>query len=138
MGCGRLATGLGRDCVDAWTYHPWRPDMRYHKGSDGWGRDSYEIPQYAVVGCSDTVRFSDSPANSDLATEELEAFRQALLQESGIASRLGKPTTTGNVFCVKRWVVVHKAKFAEAAAYAPEVPEVTPERDAANPRSRPE
>jgi hypothetical protein len=28
--------------------------MRFHKGSDGWGRDSYQIPQYAVVGSSCT------------------------------------------------------------------------------------
>ena len=52
--------------------------MRYHRGSDPWGRGSYPIPQYAVIGASDCGMWPDSPAPSDRVAAELEEFRKVL------------------------------------------------------------
>lgn len=90
--------------------------MRFHRGSDGWGRDSYSIPQYAVVGTSDTGTWSDSPAPSDRVAAELEDFRK-VLRANGIRSRI-QYTQSGNVFMAKRWVVVHSRDFLKASALA--------------------
>jgi len=90
--------------------------MRFHKGRDGWGRDSYAIPQYAVVGSSDTGMYSDSPARSDLVRDELEGFRK-VLRANRIRSRITY-TRSGNVCMVKRWVVVHSRDFPKAVALA--------------------
>lgn len=90
--------------------------MRFHKGRDGWGRDSYAIPQYAVIGSSDTGTYSDSPARSDLVQDELEDFRK-VLRANRIRSRITF-TRSGNVFMVKRWVVVHSRDFPKAVALA--------------------
>ena len=90
--------------------------MRIHRGSDGWGRDSYAMPQYAVVGASDCGTYSDSPAPSDKVREELEDFRQ-VLRANHIRSRIVY-TQSGNVFMAKRWVVVHSRDFFKANALA--------------------
>src|SRR4051812_11961530 len=92
--------------------------MRYHKGRDGWGRDSYQIPQYAVVGSSDCGSWSDSPAPTDHVREELERFR-VVLRQNHIRSRLVY-TRSGNAFMAKRWVVVHSKDFMRAMALAAE------------------
>lgn len=92
--------------------------MRFHKGRDGWGRDSYAIPQYAVVGASDCGGYSDSPAPTDSVREELERFR-AVLRQNRIRSRIVY-TRSGNVFMLKRWVVVHSKDFMRAASLATE------------------
>ena len=90
--------------------------MRYHRGADGWGRDSYPIPHYAVVGSSDCGTFSDSPAPSDRVADELEDFRQ-VLRANHIRSRICY-TQSGNLFMAKRWVVVHSKDFPKALALA--------------------
>lgn len=92
--------------------------MRFHRGRCPWGRDSFRIPQFAVVGASDTGTYADSPARSEVAREELEGFR-AVLRANGIRSRLGW-TLSGNVFMTKRWVVVHSKDYAEASRLAEE------------------
>lgn len=90
--------------------------MRYHKGRDGWGRDSYPIPQYAVLGSSDCGSWPDSPAPTGLVRAELEHFR-AVLRKNRIRSRLTY-TASGNAFMAKRWVVVHGRDFDRANALA--------------------
>lgn len=90
--------------------------MRYHKGRDGWGRDSYAIPQYAVVGSSDCGSHFDSPAPTENVREELEQFR-TILRSERIRSRLIY-TRSGNAFMVKRWVVVHSKDFVRASTLA--------------------
>ena len=90
--------------------------MRFHRGRDGWGRDSYQIPQYAVIGSSDCGSWSDSPAPTDLVREELEGFR-AVLRANCIRSRL-RYTQSGNVFMAKRWVVVAGKDFPRASVLA--------------------
>jgi len=92
--------------------------MRFHKGKDGWGRDSYQIPQYAVVGSSDTGMWSDSPAPSDKVKNELDDFR-TVLRKNKIRSRIGV-TKSGNVMMVKVWVVVNKIDFERANKIARE------------------
>src|SRR5688500_11464785 len=86
--------------------------MRYHRGRDGWCRDSYAIPQYAVLGSSDCGSWSDSPAPTDQVREELEQFR-AVLRANRIRSRLAY-THSGNIFMLKRWVVVHSRDYERA------------------------
>src|SRR5690349_9190507 len=90
--------------------------MRYHKGSDPWGRGSYPIPQYAVIGASDTGTWADSPANSHVAATELEDFRK-VLRTHGIRSRISY-TQSGNIFMVKLWVVVNSRDFARGERLA--------------------
>lgn len=90
--------------------------MRYHRGRDGWGRDSYPIPQYAVLGSSDCGSHSDSPAPTEQVREELEQFRRILRSER-IRSRLVY-TRSGNAFMLKRWVVVHSKDFVRAGTLA--------------------
>lgn len=92
--------------------------MRWHRGNDGWGRDSYGIRANAVVGVSDCGMSSDSPARSDVVKAELDDFRQ-VLRQAGIKSRLKyNPQPHGNGFVIKRWVIVRRADFAKAAAIA--------------------
>lgn len=90
--------------------------MRIHRGKDGWGRDSYLIPQFAVVGVSDTGTWPDSPARSEIVGEELEDFRK-VLRANRIRSRL-RYTQSGNVFCLKKWVVVTGRDFEAASRLA--------------------
>jgi hypothetical protein len=90
--------------------------MRFHKGHDGWGRDSYAIPQFGVVGSSDTGMYSDSPAPSNLVKDELDEFRK-ILRANKIRSRITY-TRSGNVFMVKRWVVVHSRDYLKALPLA--------------------
>jgi hypothetical protein len=90
--------------------------MRFHRGFDGYGRDSYPVPQFAVVGSSDCGTFSDSPAPSDQVEQELEDFRK-VLRANHIRSRI-RFTQSGNVFMVKRWVVVHSRDFSKAIELA--------------------
>ena len=90
--------------------------MRYHRGHDGWGRDYYAIPQYAVAGSSDCGTWSDSPAPSDKVKAELMAFR-AVLKAAGIKSRFSG-TQSGNCFMGKVWVTVHSRDFTAAHAVA--------------------
>src|ERR1035437_6906761 len=90
--------------------------MRLHRGNDGWGRDSFLIPTFAICGASDCGTWPDSPANSDLVAAELEDFRK-VLRANGIRSRVHF-TQSGNAFMLKRWVVVHSKDFAKANALA--------------------
>lgn len=88
--------------------------MRYHKGRDGWGRDSYAIPQYAVAGSSDTGRWSDSPAPTDKVHAELNRVRKEVLRPAGIRARI-VATQSGNAFMRKLWITVHSRDFQAAA-----------------------
>ena len=90
--------------------------MRFHRGKDGWNRDSFAIPQYGVMGSSDCGMCSDSPAPSDRVAAELEDFRK-ILRANHIRSRI-QYTQSGNVFMLKRWVVVHNRDFFRANALA--------------------
>src|SRR5688500_18670531 len=90
--------------------------MRFHRGRDGWGRDSFAIPQFAVVGSSDCGTWPDSPAPSDRVAEELEDFRSVLRQHH-IRSRI-RYTRSGNVFMIKRWIVVRRQDFVVASHLA--------------------
>lgn len=94
-----------------------RRKPRLHRGSDGWGRDSYMIPAGSVVGSSDTGMWEDSPAPSDKVKDELERFRRDVLRPEGIRSRV-RWSASGNVFMVKRWVVVPPGDFERAAQLA--------------------
>jgi hypothetical protein len=87
---------------------------RFHKGSDGWGRDSYEIPAYAVAGCSCTGE--DGPAPEVTAKAEMDAL-QAALREAGIDSCY-KATPSGNCCMVKVWVCVTASNYDRAKALA--------------------
>ena len=95
--------------------------MRFHKGHDGWGRDSYTIPQFAVVGSSDCGEGA-AVASSDKVRAELEDFRK-VLRANHIQSRI-RFTLSGNCCMIKRWVVVHSKDFVAAnklaAEYLPE------------------
>ena len=91
--------------------------MRRHKGSDGWGRDSYDIPTYAVAGSSDCGSFSDSPAPTTKVLAELEGVI-AFLKAQGVQADFWRPdgedigaTESGNIFMGKRWVVVPAKQF---------------------------
>jgi hypothetical protein len=90
---------------------------RFHRGSDGWGRDSYEIPRYAVAGMSYTGEWSDSPCDGATVKEEIQRFRKEVLKPLGIHSRK-QHTQSGNIFMVKMWVVVDGADFPAAARAA--------------------
>lgn len=94
--------------------------LRRHTGQDPWGRDSYNIPQFAVVGSSDCGTAPDSPANSERVNAELQRFQDDLLNDTGIASDRSQPTESGNVFMVKQWVEVSKDDWQRAADYARE------------------
>ena len=87
---------------------------RFHKGSDGWGRDSYEIPTYAVAGCSCTGE--GGPAPEATARREMEAL-QGVLEDAGIKSCF-KGTPSGNYFMVKVWVCVTASNYDRAKIVA--------------------
>ena len=106
--------------------------MRFHKGNDGWGRGSYAIPEYAIVGSSDTGTYPDSPAPSDRVREELEDFRK-VLRANRIRSRISA-TRSGNVFMAKRWVVVHGRDFPRAVCARRGVPRRASARHPLHPR----
>jgi len=91
--------------------------MRRHKGSDGWGRDSYNIPTYAVAGASDCGSHSDSPAPTTQVMEELQRLIDHLKSE-GIRATFGDPTASGNIFMGKQWVVVSRGQFKRAKRLA--------------------
>jgi len=99
--------------------------LRFHKGSDPWGRSSYPIPRYAVVGSSDCGDYPDSPAPTAKVAAELEDFRK-VLRASRIGSRI-RFTPSGNACMLKRWVAVRGADFERAKALADEY---LPEHDA--------
>jgi len=91
--------------------------FRRHKGVDGWGRDSYDIPRHAVAGSSDCGTWSDSPAPTDEVLAELERVIEYLRSEGlaadfwrNIVGNIGA-TASGNVFMGKRWVVVPQAEY---------------------------
>ena len=92
--------------------------MRFHRGDDPWGRSSYRIPQFAVVGSSDCGTWADSPAPSNCVAVELEEFRK-VLRADHIRSRI-RYTQSGNVFMLKRWVTVSGRDFLRANALAAE------------------
>jgi hypothetical protein len=91
--------------------------MRFHKGFDPWGRSSYRIPEYAVVGSSDCGNWPDSPAPSGKVAPELEDFRK-VLRANKIRSRI-RFTPSGNACMVKRWVVVKRTDFEKAKRLEP-------------------
>ncbi len=72
----------------------------------------YDRPYYAVAGVSDTGMWSDSPARSDIANEELEDLISYLKKHKIHAWIMN--TESSNVFMVKRWVVVRGDKFVKA------------------------
>jgi hypothetical protein len=90
--------------------------VRFHKGSDAWGRDSYNIPQYAVMGSSDTGTSYDSPAPTNAVKAELNDFRK-VLRVNKIRSKFAF-TRSGNLFMVKRWVVVSSKDYAKSRSLA--------------------
>lgn len=96
--------------------------MRYHRSSDPWGRGSFRIPQFAVVGVSDTGDYDDSPAPTVKVMAELEAFR-IVLRANRIRSRI-EVTQSGNACMAKVWVVVRGADYERAKnladSYLPE------------------
>jgi len=84
--------------------------MRFHRGKDGWGRDSYPIPDFAVAGSSDCG--PNSPVPTDVIMAELKDCQQ-YLKDNGIESKI-ESGESGNVFCTKQWIVVSKSDFAAA------------------------
>jgi hypothetical protein len=66
------------------------------------------------MGSSDCGNFSDSPAPSDRVAAELEDFRK-VLRTAHIRSRV-RFTRSGNLFMVKRWLVVSGRDFLKANA----------------------
>lgn len=90
--------------------------VRHHRGSDAWGRGSYSIPDYAVVGSSDTGMSYDSPCPSDKVEAELNVFRGELLKH-GISSHYSS-SQSGNLFMAKQWVVVSSKDFKKASEIA--------------------
>ena len=91
--------------------------MRRHVGRDPWGRDSYDIPKYAVVGSSDCGDAPDSPAPTSRVIAELNRFRLDL-RAAGIKSKFAEPTPSGNLFMVNRWVKVAREDFPAAIRFA--------------------
>lgn len=89
---------------------------RFHRGKDPWGRDSYAIPTYAVVGSSDTGDEHGSPAPTEAVHKELNDFRK-LLTSKAIVSRI-EHTQSGNVFMTKCWVVVDEVDLKKALSLA--------------------
>jgi hypothetical protein len=91
--------------------------MKYHRGNDGWGRGSYEIPTGAVAGCSDTG--DGGPAPTETAQRELRDFQSFLaengipLTEQGFAS-----SASGNCFMRKLWAVVLQKHYRRAKRLA--------------------
>jgi len=59
----------------------------------------------------------DSPCKSTDAKAEIRRFQKEVLRPLGIKSRT-RGGHSSNVFCMKRWVVVSKERFVEAAAAA--------------------
>lgn len=88
---------------------------RYHR-IDGWR--GYSIPTLAVAGSSDTGTWPDSPCPTPLVKRELRDFCKHL-RANGIRCRQ-RMGGSSNVFCGKRWVVVERAQFAQAAILAVE------------------
>jgi hypothetical protein len=88
---------------------------RFHKGNDGWGRDSYRIPQYAVAGCS--VTDEEGPAPASLAKRELIELRDYLRDYYKIRCRF-KATPSGNCCMHKAWLVVAGKDFVAAQPQA--------------------
>lgn len=82
-----------------------------HYQSDAWR--GWRIPVFAVAGSSDTGMFSDSPAPSNIVSDEIEAFRKELAKR-GIRSYIAH-SVTSNVFCMKRWVIVRGRDFERTA-----------------------
>lgn len=92
--------------------------MRYHRGLDPHGRDSYKIPDLAIVGASDCGMDHDSPCPTDEVDAELFRFQKDLMQDKGILSKREQPTSSGNVHMIKQWVVVEEENFIAACKYA--------------------
>lgn len=90
--------------------------VRWHKGSDGWGRDSYRIPDYAVAGSSHTGAYSYSPAPTSDVKKELGDLKK-YLKSKGISSRI-RATRSGNMFMQKVWVVVSRNDYKKARKLA--------------------
>jgi hypothetical protein len=82
--------------------------------TDAWR--GYEQSVYAVLGSSDTGKWSDSPCPSDEVNKELKKF-QSFLKSKGIDSEL-KTTKSSNVFMKKRWVVVSPKNHKRALKIA--------------------
>lgn len=87
---------------------------RYHQ-TDGWR--GYSIPDYAVVGSSDTGTWPDSPAPTPDVVAELQRFRKEVLRPAGIKSRQ-RIARSSNVFMVKRWLTVAREDFDRASQLA--------------------
>ena len=87
--------------------------MRRHKGNDGWSRSSYDIPDRAVMGSSNTGMGKDSPCPSDKVRAELDSFC-AVLDKEDIKHKY-EATQSGNIFMTKVWVVVEEDSDLEKA-----------------------
>lgn len=86
---------------------------RYHK-IDGWR--GYWIPQYAVAGARDTGTWPDSPCPTPEVKAELREFGK-MLRLHGVRYRT-KFGVSSNVFCGKRYIVVHSRDYPRALGLA--------------------
>ena len=89
-----------------------RRTSRFHKGRDGWGRDSYVVPGCALVGSSDCGDSADSPAPLADIKPEFRRFVKEVLKPLGIKRVNVRHTRSGNLFMVKRWLCVPAKDWA--------------------------
>jgi hypothetical protein len=94
-----------------------RTIVKYHKGRDGWGRDSFAIPEYAIAGVSCTG--DDGPAPRVTAEKELTDMRD-FLKAQGFTRMRFKATPSGNCCMVKVWLVVAGKDYKRALPLAGE------------------
>ena len=87
---------------------------KFFKGSDAWGRGSFEIPALTIAGSSDTGNWSDSPAPSNMVTKEINTLIKDLKKEGIPAKEVGA-TPSGNLFMAKRWVGVSETDYPSAS-----------------------
>ena len=88
---------------------------RYH-GADPWGRDSYDVPVYAVAGSSSTGNAPDSPAPTNEVDREIQGLRRHL-KKNGIATRMST-SQSGNLFMEKIWIIVQVEDYSRAKPIA--------------------
>jgi len=96
------------------------PASRFHKGRDGWGRDSYVIPGCALVGSSYCGDSADSPAPLADIKPEFRRFVKEVLAPLGIKRVNIRHTRSGNLFMVKRWLCVPAKDWARCLVPARE------------------
>lgn len=72
--------------------------------SDAWR--GYERPINWIVSANDTGTWDDSPYNSNSVNQDLNKAKK-LLKKHGIKFR-SVTCRTSNVFCIKRYLIVHE------------------------------